>query len=99
MDLYPVFCQDLKWPGNFFIIALAVSTMFLEILRFRLPKTKIVFYQKREYPVNEDRILPVDFVSATIPGVFNLELMRNDCPFVSFCENALAEINIDISLI
>jgi hypothetical protein len=41
----------------------------------------------------------LNVVSATIAGVFNLELMRNDCPYVSFCENALAKINIDISLI
>jgi hypothetical protein len=58
-----------------------------------------VFYLKWVFRVAKGNGILLNVVSATIAGVFNLELMRNDFPYVSFCENALAEIDIDISLI
>lgn len=58
--------MDLSSWGYSFIIALALSIMFLEIIRFRISKLKIVFCQKREYTLNNAATMHLIFVSATI---------------------------------
>ena len=58
--------MDLSSWAYPFIIAETVSTIFLEIFRLRISKWKIVFYQKREYTLNNAATMHLIYVIADI---------------------------------